>query len=248
MERGAIMAVQSTAKPNGLKTVWDTIIAPIEAFDAIALAPMWAVAFLVAAIFVIASYYLERQATVHAALATYQHLFATNPAFSKLSDDRKTQILDGIAHPSALAQMTAPLVSAIVVLITALLNAAIMLMGSALGHGKATFKQLWAGSMNIAVPTLGLGALVLGIVTMLRGPDGFDNLGSITNALPNLGWIVHNPTLQAISVFTIWGCVLNGLMMRRVAQTSPAVSWSFAIAVLVLTAIAQSGASRLYGG
>lgn len=242
------MAVQSTAQPNGFKTVWDTIIAPNEAFDAIAVAPMWAVAFLIAAILMIASYFLERPATVHATVATYQHLFATNPTFSKLSDDRKTQILNGIAHPSSVAQIAAPIVSAVVVLITVLLNAAIMLMGSALGHGKASFKQLWAASMNIAVPTLGLGALVLGIVTMLRGPDGFDNLGAITNALPNLGWIVHNPTLQAISIFTIWGCVLNGLMMRRVAQTSAAVSWSFAIAVLVLTAIAQSGASRLYGG
>lgn len=227
------VSVPAAAKANGLSTVINTIAAPGEAFQTLAEAPTWGWALLVAIVLLLGGVVLQGPALHHAAVATTQHMLATNTAMASLPDDKKAQIL---GRASGFSPMTyiGPIIG---LLIAVLLNTIVMLIGSALGGGKTGFKHLWAGSMNIAVPTIGISTVVLGVITMLRGPDSFANSFDIARAMPSLAMLVPQASLvvaaalSAISIFTIWGVFLNATMLRTMARTGAGVAWTFAVIV-----------------
>ncbi len=79
-----------------------------------------------------------------------------------------------------------------ILFIAVLLNTVFMLIGNAIGRGSADFKRLWCGSMNIAVPTIGLSAVILGVIMMLRGADSFNTTLDTMRAIPSLGTFVSS--------------------------------------------------------
>jgi MFS family permease len=231
------------AKANGLSTVVDTIAAPVDAFERQRTSPTWGWALIVAIVLMLIGAYLQAPAAHHAAVAQTQRMVATSTLFANRTDAQKQQIVERAGKPNAFSYI----MPVIVLFIAVFFNTVIMLIGNALGRGQADFKRLWCGSMNIAVPTLGLAAIVLGIITMIRGADSFDNAAAMAQAMPSLGMLVSHGSpmtvafLSGISVFTLWGLFLNATMLRVTAKTGAAAAYTFAALVLVLGALVAAG-------
>lgn len=226
-------------KANGLTTVVDTVVSPSEAFERQRTMPTWGWALIVALVLLLAGTYLQGPAMRHASVAQVQHMIANNPALANLSDAQKQKMIARQGQASLWSYAGA----VFTVFIAVFFNTLFMLIGNAVGRGQADFKRLWCGSMNIAVPTLGLGAIVLGIITMIRGADSFSNTFAIVESVPSLAMIVPSTNialatfLSGISVFSVWGFFLNAAMLRITGKTSTPVAYTFAAIVLILGAL-----------
>jgi hypothetical protein len=183
-----------------------------------------------------------------------QHALATNPLYATLSDEQKQRILARVAHPPAY-QIALGIGGLVISLFLAtLLNAAILLAGSAVARGTGDFKHLFAGSMNIAVPSLGIFALVLGVICRMLGADHFATIADMYRVVPSLALLAPSATgrlgtfLGAIQLFALWGCGLNILMMRILAGVRGALAWLVPLLILIGGALVQAGFSGLFGG
>lgn len=241
------VSAPAAAQANGLSTVVDTIAAPGEAFERQRTAPTWGWALIVAVVLMIAGAYLQGPAARHAAVAATQKMMASSTLFANATAEQKQKAIDRAGKPNAFSYL-GPLIG---LFLAVFFNTIIMLLGNAVGRGQADFKRLWCGSMNIAVPTLGLGAIVLGVITTLRGADSFDSTLALARAVPSLGMLVPHAGavlvafLSSISVFTLWGFFLNATMLRVTAKTSAGVAYAFAGLVLLLGALFAAGGVAL---
>ncbi|MHB8146745.1 MAG: hypothetical protein ACYDGM_05695 [Vulcanimicrobiaceae bacterium] len=251
------MAIDSSvsSKPsNGLKTALDIIIAPNEALSAIRVAPTWAWAFGIAAILSIIGYILARPAALHGAVGTIQHMLATSPLMTNLSDAQRQQMIANAEHPSAIATASNLISSLGTILIAALINAVVLLAANAVGRGTATFKMLWSGSVHIAIPSLALGTLVTGIITTAIGADHFNSISDMLAAIPNLGMIVPGLTgfaaafLRSITVFALWGMALNIMMMRTTARVTGPIAWIAPVIITLFGAFTGAAFAHAFGG
>ena len=225
-------------KANGLSTVINTIASPPEAFETLRVAPTWGWAFVIALVLLLIGAYLEGPASRHAAVAQLQQSFSTSTLFASLTPEKKQQMLANAGKPSPFTLI----IPVFILFIAVFFNTVIMLIGNAVGRGSADFKHLWAGSMNIAVPTLGFGGVITGLIMTLRGPDSFNTTLDTLRAVPSLGTFISGGSpaiiafLCSISVFTLWGLFLNATMLRVMAKTSSGVAYAFAVIVLLLGA------------
>lgn len=237
----------AAAKISGLSTVVDTVAAPADAFERLRMAPTWGWALVVALVLMLAGAYLQGPAARHAAVVSTQKMMATSTLFANATAEQKQKAIERAGKPSVFTYV-GPVIG---LFIAVFFNTVILLIGNAVGRGQADFKRLWSGSMNIAVPTLGLGAIVLGIITMVRGADSFDSGLALAQAMPSPAMLVPHGSavmvafLSGISVFTLWGFLLNSTMMRVTARTSPAVAYTFAAVVLLLGALFAAGGVAL---
>lgn len=233
----------AAAKANGLSTVVDTIAAPGEAFERQRTAPTWGWALVVALVLMLIGAYLQGPAARHAAVVATQKMMTTSTLMANVPADKKQKAIENAGKPSVFTYV-GPVVA---LFLAVFFNTIILLLGNAVGRGQADFKRLWCGSMNIAVPTLGLGAIVLGVIATLRGPNAFDSGLALAAAVPSLATLAPHAAaatlafLSGISVFTLWGLFLNATMMRVTAKTSPAIAYTFAAVVLLLGALVAAG-------
>lgn len=234
------------AKTSGLSTVIDTIASPSEAFERQRTMPTWGWALLAAVVLMLIGTYLQGPAMRHASVAQIQHMLANNPTLANVSDAKRQQMIANAGKPSPWAYAGVVLS----LFVAVFFNTLVMLIGNAAGRGDADFKRLWCGSMNMAVPTLGLGAIALGAITMVRGADSFPNAFAVAQSVPSLGMlapganIVMATFLSGFSIFMLWGFFLNATMLRITAKTSPAIAYTFAAIVIVLgAAVAAAGAA-----
>lgn len=236
------MTAETAQQGNGLKTVIDTVVAPKEACEALRDTPTWGWALIILCVLFIVGYELQRPATLHASVGTIQHMIATNPMMANVSDEQKTQMLEKAQHPDMLSTVLGPVWALLSYLIGILVNATILLVANASG-GKARFSNLWAASVNIAVPTLGLPAIVLGLICILRGPDNFNATSDIIKALPNVGMIapglggIPGGILACLNVFALWGLFLNMQILRWTAGLTGAVVWLVPALITLLSAL-----------
>lgn len=246
--------ISQAPKVSGLKTVVDIIAAPKDAFESLRTNPVWGWALLVALALMIAGFLLEQPASQHASYGSMQHALATNPLYATLSDEQKQRILARVAHPPAYQVVLGIGGVVISLFIATLLNAVILLAASGLARGRGDFKHLFAGSMNIAVPSLGLFAVVLGIICRMLGADHFATIADIYRAMPSLALLVPAATgklgafLGGIQLFSLWGCGLNILMMRILAGVRNALAWVVPLLILIGAALLQAGVSGVFGG
>lgn len=229
----------AAAKASGLSTVLDTIVAPKDAFERLRTTPTWGWALIVAIALLLIGTFIQGPAMRHASAAQVQHMIANSPMYANMTDAQKQKILENASKPSPWGYAGA----VVTVFLAAFFNTIILLIGNAVGRGQADFKRLWCGSVNIAVPTLGLSSLVLGIIAIIRGADAFPNTFALVGSIPSLAMIAPAGNfaltgfLAGISVFTLWGLYLNATMMRVTAKTSAGVAYTFAAIVLLLGAI-----------
>jgi hypothetical protein len=248
------LATSEAPKGSGLKTAIDILAAPKDAFEALRVVPTWGWALILALILTVIGFFLQQPAVQHASLGTLAHAFATNPLYTNLTNDQKKEMLERVAHPPAYQTALGLIGLVLVLFVSTLLNAIILLAGNAIAHGKADFKRLFAGSMNIAVPTIGLYAVVLGVICRALGAEHFATTADMLRATPGLALLAPGATgklamfLAGIHVFTLWGCGLNIAMMRITAGVKSALSWVFPLFILIAGAALLAAASGFYGG
>ena len=228
---------------NGLKTVVDTIISPKEAFESLRETPTWVWALIALAVTFIIGYEMQRPAALHASVGTMQHMFTTNSFFANMTDAQKAAAMEKAQHPDMLATITGPLWAIATFLIGALFNALFLLIGANVGRGNARFVSLWAASLNISVPTLGLSAIVLGIICLIRGPESFNTTGDLLRSIPSLAMLAPGVTgplggmLALLSVFSFWGLWLNMQALRFTAQVTGAMVWVIPVVITLLSTL-----------
>lgn len=241
-------------KSNGLKTALDIIVAPAEAFEQLRVAPTWLFACLIAAVFLIVGYIMQRPAQLHAAVGTIQHMMATNSLFSSMSDEQKQKAVENASHPGPFSIALGFIGVIFSLFIATAINTVVMFVANAAARGNASFSKLWAGSMNIAIPTLGVNYLVLGAICIVLGADHFQNSGDLLRSVPGLATLlpsVHGLLggfLLGINIFTLWGFALNVAMLRTLAGIRGAAAWIAPSIVLIGGALILGGSSGFYGG
>lgn len=246
--------VTEMQKARGLITVFDTLVAPKEAFETLRAMPTWGWACILSIVLMIVGYFLQQPAIQHAVFGSMQHAMATSPLYSGMSDERKQRALDQIVHPPPYRIALGIIGLVATLFVATLLNALILLVANTAGRGTGTFERLFAGSMNITVPTLGISSVVLGIICRVLGADHFSTMLDLARAVPGLALFTPGATgklaafLANIQVFTLWGFGLNTAMMRRTAQVRGAFAWLFPLLITLLGAAIAAGATGLVGG
>jgi hypothetical protein len=233
----------TTPKASGLRTAIDIVISPSEALERIGAVPTWGWAYLIAAILLIAGFLMQHSASTHASIGSVTNQMAHSALYSSLSDEQKQRVIESAKHPPAYQAAIGLIAILIVVLFAALLNSVVLLIPNAIGKGNASFAKLWAGSVNILIPSFGLGSIVLGIICLVRGPEAFDTQMDLLRALPGLGMLAPGTTgllagfLSGITIFALWGCFLNVMMLRITAGLKGVLTWIFPVLILVLGAL-----------
>jgi hypothetical protein len=247
------LELSEPSQGDGLKTAFDTVVAPKEAFGRLRLAPTWGWAFVVAALLLLTGNAMQRPAQIHAAVGSMQRMMATNPLFSNMSDAKKSEAMERASHPSPVQTAFAMAGVVVSLFVAALINSVVMLICAIAGRGEADFRRLWAGSMNIAIPSFGLNYVVVGAICLALGPDHFQTSVDILRTVPGLGTLAPGAhgllggALLGINVFTVWGCALNVTMMRYTANVRNAAAWIGPAIVLVGGALI-TGASASFTG
>lgn len=237
------MAVD-TPKANGLKTVVDTIVAPKEAFESIRVAPTWVWALLIALVVTLVSWYLATPASVHAVAADWPNTVAKTPSLAGATAEQQQAGL-------AMGQKIAGLIwifTPIFVLIGVLIATVIMAIFNALGRGDGTFGKYWAAQCNIAV-VYALGALVLAVIVLVRGPDSFNTAQSVQEAIPNLGMLVPGTGklhvfLSVFTPFSLWAMGLSIAALAIVGHVPRVQAWLGGILTLILPALIAAAFAR----
>lgn len=244
------VSAPAASKAGGLSNVLGVIAAPSEAFESLGIAPTWGWAFVIALVLMLAGAYLQSPGSRHMSVAITQHMAANSTLLANMSDADKQKMIERAGKPSVMSYVMQP----VILFLAVFLNTLVMLAGNAAGKGTADFKRLWAGSMNIAVPTMGIGLLVTGIIMAMKGPDAFNSTVDMLRVIPGLGMLasglppVAAAFFGAITVFTLWGVYLNATMLQRMAKTSAGVAWTFAVVVLLLgAAVSAAGAAMARG-
>ncbi|GAC1653275.1 MAG: hypothetical protein NVS9B12_03220 [Vulcanimicrobiaceae bacterium] len=229
-------------RANGLNTALNVVIAPKEAFETLRAAPMWGWAFIIASLLAVAGSVLALPSSEHANVGMMQNMLAHSALMANLTDAQKQQMISDAQHPTAIKRIGGLLLVPVFLLIVAAFQAAMLLIGNAVGSGKASYKQLFCSVMNIAVVGAGLYWIVLGLIAMLRGPASFNSPTDIVAAVPGLGYLAGNAGaglttfLASINIFSLWATYLIALAMLTVARVSKAVAYSFALLVLLIGA------------
>jgi MFS family permease len=237
----------STSQPpverrSGLANVVDIIIAPNAAFDRIRQVPVWGWAFLVAALLGIAGTLLIGPAMQHAMEISLPAKLAVSEAIAKLPADQQQKQIAVMMSVSKTIAKFAWLFIPPFILLAGLIQALIMLIANAATRGDGTFKKFYALSITVSVVGSGLGALVLGLIVMLRGAASFEAPSSVNSALPSLALLVPGATgalagfLGALNVFVLWATALLAFGMQRVGRIPGGAAWATAIIMLLLTA------------
>lgn len=187
------LATSEAPKGSGLKTAIDILAAPKDAFEALRVVPTWGWALILALTLTVIGFFLQQPAVQHASLGTLAHAFATNPLYTNLTDDQKKEMLERAAHPPAYQTALGLIGLVLVLFVSTLLNAVILLAANAIAHGKADFKRLFAGSMNIAVPTIALYSITLGVICRILGAEHFATMGDVLRTTPGLALLARAP-------------------------------------------------------
>ena len=238
------------ARP-GLSNVVDIIVSPTAAFDRLRAVPTWGWAFLAAVLLGIIGALVVGPAVAHALEASLPAKLAANPQIAKLPPaDQQKQIATIMSFTMTFTKLSWLFVP-VIILIAGLVQALLMLIANAAGHGDGAFKKFFALSITVAVIGEGLRSLVLAVIVLLQGVNSFDNPNSLQYAVPGLGLLApgaHGALLGflgAFNVFYLWAAVLLAFGMIRMARIPRVTAWATSLAILLVTAaFAAYGAAQ----
>jgi hypothetical protein len=205
---------------NELAVLWDVVVAPRSAFDAIAQRPRWASAFLVTALLGMLAAYLQIPAAEHVTRATMAQQIAHNPQLAAMPSEKQAQILANVLVWTRIEWLAIP----VFVLLAALITALLMTVAKAAAGGQATFAGLFALAMNVGLIYWGVGYLFIAALITVRGSENFSSAADMIAMWPGLAWLTHDAApktvafLAGINVFSIWSAVLLTLGLERIAR------------------------------
>lgn len=232
------MAVESATKPSGLKTLWDTIVAPKEAFESLRAAPTWGLALVIVVILSALASYLITPAIVHGMTADWPNMVARNPRLAQLTPEQQQAQLGIVVAFTKFSWIFTPIIS----VFAAVIGAIVLLIFNAIGRGEGSFAKYWAAQWNIAIVTAA-GSIVLAIIVLIRGADSFTSATDVQSAMPSLGMLVPASSVKLhtfLSVFSVFGLWATGLEIAALAiigRVSRPVAWLGGSLTLILGAL-----------
>jgi hypothetical protein len=176
-------------------------------------------------------------------LGSTQHLLGTNEFLASLPSDQKERILESAKHPNGITTALNIAGPVIAVLVQIGFNAIVLFAATRTSRSSLAFSRVWAASVNIAVPTVGLGILTAGIVCILRGGSSFDSNTALAQSVPSLATIVAstssfaNGMLAKIDAFSLWGLWLNANALRWMCGLTGPKVWLVPAGITVASAI-----------
>lgn len=227
---------------NGLAVLWDVIVAPRAAFEAIAERPRWGWAFLITAVLGMVAAALQVPASEHITRATLTHQFATDPQFASMPSDKQQQLLNNVAAWAHYQWLAIP----VVILVATAITALVMTIFKAGAGGQGTYGTLFALAMNVALIYWGFGSLFVAALTLARGPEQFTTSAELFALWPSLAWLPLNVPakvevlLGGINVFSIWSGVLLTLGFQQISHVSRPVAAACAaviVGIMIVTAV-----------
>ncbi len=250
------MSEATVDRRSGLLNVVDIVVAPDTAFARLRQVPTWGWAFLVAALLAVAGSLLMQPATLHVLDKTLPAQMAAQdagaiPKWNQMSaDDQARTVAKQVAFGKQFAQYSW-LIVPVALLIGGLVQALVMLIANAAGHGDGTFRKYFALSLTVSVVGYGLATLVLGLIVLLRGPGGFDSMSALQGAIPSLALLApgaHGALqgfLATINVFALWSAALLAFGMTAIGRVPRAPAWAAAALLVLLSAgFVALGAAR----
>lgn len=233
------MAVDTQApQANPLKTVFDTIVAPKEAFESIRLVPTWGWALAIGIVLSVAGTYLLAPALQHAMAAEWPATVAKSPQLAQMTPaQQQAQLAVGqkvIGFSWVFVLFALP--------IFALVQALVMLVFDKIGHGEGTFTKYFAAVANISVPA-SLGPVVAGVIATLRGPNSFESMSATQTAMPTLALLAPgaSPKLAAflgvMTPFSLWATGLVIAAMLIVGRVGKIPAWLAGLVLLIVPAL-----------
>ncbi len=235
-----------SASANGLQTVADVILAPTTAFERLRSEPTWGWALAIALACSTVAYLFIAPALTHALQASWPAMMAQNPRTAQLTPAQQQDALAVTLAFTRFAWIGALIATPFFMLV----GAVVMLIFNAIGRGSASFRSLWAASVNIGVPTIALGGIVTAVIVALRGADSFNSAQAVGAAAPSLAWIVPSSGpkmlafLGSLSVFQLWGAALFYIAMRVTARVGVAPAVITAVVIPLAGAIAAAAGAR----
>ncbi len=240
------MAVDSRpSTPNGLKTVWDTIVAPKEAFESIRNAPTWGWALLIAIIVPMAATLLATPALEHGYAGTFAQQVASDPRLSALSADQQ-QSAEAIG--SKIVGFSWMFVAFGVPLFV-LISAVVFLIFDKLGRGTGSFGQYWAAACNIAVISA-IGSIIMALIVSIRGADSFTTAQSVQQSVPSLAMLAAGAGvkltgfLSVITPFTLWAASLAVVALTTIGKVGKLQAWLAAIVMLIVPGLLAAAGAK----
>ena len=239
------MAVDTTARPNGLKTVWDTIVAPKEAMESLRTAPTWGWALLIVLVVATLSSYLITPAIIHGLTTDWPNIVAKNPQLSGMTPDQQQTQLAFITKFTQWGWSFTP----VIIVIAALISTVILLIFNAIGRGSGSFGQYWAAQWNISIVPV-VGSAVLAIIVLARGADSFGTAAQVQSAMPSLAMLVPasaiklHAFLSVFTVFGIWSAGLEIAALSIVGRVGAVPAWLGGALTLVLTGLFTAAFAR----
>lgn len=231
------MALDAQKSANGLKTVVDTVVAPKEAFESIALVPTWGWALAIAIVLGAIGTYLMTPATIHAIAAIFPSQVAASPQLSQLTPEQQQNYLAVTEKVTGFAWLFVIAVTPIYCLI----EAVVMLLFDKIGRGEGSFGKYFAASCNIAV-VVAIGTIVTAIIVMARGADSFDTQQSVMHAMPSLALIIPSSGklaafLATITPFNIWATGLTIAALSIIGRVPRVQAWLGGIVLFLVPAM-----------
>jgi hypothetical protein len=220
------MAVETTAKPNGLKTVWDVIVAPKDALESLRVAPTWGWALLIVLVLTTLSVYLCTPASVHGMTTDWPNMVAKSPQLAAQTPEQQQA---GLALGTKIAELVW-VFTPIFILIAALIGTVILVIFNAIGRGSGTFGQYWAAQWTISIVSA-VGSIVLAVIVLVRGADSFNTAASVQSAMPSLAMLVPasavklHAFLGVFTVFGIWAAGLEIAALSVIGRVSTVPAW-----------------------
>ena len=249
----------STSEPavqrrSGLATVVDIVVSPSTAFAALREAPTWGWAFLIATALGIIGSLMSAPALMHALGVMLPAKLAASPQIAQLSPDQQQKQIAMIVgiYKVALGQFGFVFIP-IIILVAALAQGVVLLIGDKIAHGTGSFKQYFALSVNVSAIGVGLAQVVVGIIVLVRGADSFDTPTAISGTIPGLALLapgVHGAAgaaLGVLNVFYLWATVLLALGLQRIGRVRAAAAWITAIVLLAINVAFAAGGGAQTG-
>lgn len=214
------MNVEATSpRRNGLAIVWDVLVAPADAFAALAARTHWGWAFVVVCVLGTGGALLQIPASVHLAAATLAQRAIHDPNLAAMSAENQQHLIAQAQQIQRYAWLFFPVIAMIAILVAA----TIMLLGNAVARGTGRFGRLFGLAANVAVINFGIGYLLIGVLVAVRGPAAFSTQGDILAVLPSLVWFFPAAPpklatfLATFNPLEIWSFVLLAMGLRRIA-------------------------------
>lgn len=234
---------ETTVDPrSGLLNVIDVIVAPKTAFSRLRVVPTWGWAFLVATLLGIAGALVIQPTLLHAIDKGLPAQLAANPSIAKLPQAEQQQaITRAIAATHAIVRFQWIFVP-IALLLVGLFQALTLLIANAASRGDGTFAKFFALSQTVLIVGSGLNAMVMALIVVIKGPDGFDSQNAVIGSVPSLALLVPGVKgaaagfLLALNVFNLWATALIAIGTTIVGKVKPAVAWTAAIIMLLCAA------------